>query len=119
MSTLIQVLQKGTEFLIDTSDRAGKGTHHIKFCHKDSMGVFQHGVTSEGVLQMMISRYQSLVEKDDSPENIRVLLFLRQALDSVQSRNMNKLKRRNESTGNGLPVQAGSEQDRQQIEPGA
>jgi len=119
MSALIQVLQKGTEYLVDTSDRAAKGTLHIRFCHKDSMGIFQHGVTSEGILQMMISRYQSLVEKDDSPENIRVLLFLRQALDSVQNRNYNKMKKRNESTGNGLSVQIGSEPGRQQVQPGS
>lgn len=111
MSTLIQVLQKGTEYLVDTSDRAAKGTLHIRFCHKDSMGVFQHGVTSEGIIQMLINRYQALVEKDDSPENIRTLLFLRQALDSVQSRNINKLRKRNESSGNGIPVQTGGGPD--------
>lgn len=111
MSTLIQVLQKGTEYLLDTSDRAAKGTLHVKFCHKDNMGIFKHGTTSEAVLQMMINRYQFLIEKDDSTENIQVLLFLRQALQAVQNRNINKIRRKNESTRDGVPVQTGSQQD--------
>lgn len=117
--TLIQVLKKGTEYLVDTSDRAAKKTIHIVFCHKDNFGIFQHGVTSEGILQMMISRYQHLIEKDDSTENIRALLFLRQALEAVQNRNFNKLKRRNDSSGDGLSVSSGGESGRQQIHPGA
>src|SRR4051812_24735115 len=103
MENQIQILKKGVEFLIDTSNRAAQETMHVKFCHKDDMGYFQNGITSEGLMQVLISRYQYLVEKDSSIENKRVLLFLNQAYDSIKTRKALKQLMKDEYKRNGLP----------------
>lgn len=108
----IQVLKKGVEFLIDTSDRLIKKPVHIVFCHKDVEGKFQNGVTSEDLLDMLISRHSMLADKDPSHENINTLLHLRQARDWMRTRNQLKMQKRktNDHQGNGLSVPAGGEQ---------
>lgn len=104
----MQILSRGTEYLLFGSDREESGKPvHIQFCHKNSMGQFVNGMTSEEMMQMMIDRQQHLVEKDTCTENIQTLLYLKQAADCMNQRNLNKMKKKkNESTGNGVSVQA-------------
>jgi hypothetical protein len=104
--------RKGVEYLLDTSDKTGNTPKvHLKFCSKNEYDQFEHGVTSEEVLRAMVDRYTCLVEKDDSIENIRTLMFLKQAYEEMTRRNYNKLKTRsrNDSSGNGPTVQGGNQ----------
>ena len=107
MENSIQILQKGIEFLIDTASVPTEKLH-VTFCHKDQYGFFKNGVTSEGLLQMLISRYQFLVDKDPSIENKKVLYHLNQSYDTVKSRRALKQILKDEHKRNGLSVSAGS-----------
>lgn len=100
---------KGREYLLETSNTKNDSADlfQIKFCHKNEIGQFVHGVTSEEVLKMMVERYKYLVDKDGSTENIRALLHLQQAYQAITDRNYNRIKKknRNDQPRNGIPVQ--------------
>jgi hypothetical protein len=106
----MQVLIPGVEYLLDTSDKPDPKNFHFTFCHKNGEGKFVNGNTSEEVMKMMINRYQFLVQKDSSTENIQTLLFLKRAYESMSSRNFNKIKNRqnNGHQSNGVSVPAAS-----------
>lgn len=103
----MRVLQVGVEYTLDTSDKPDPKEFHVKFCHKSGDGSFVNGITSEEVMKMMINRYQHLVHKDPSTENIQALLFLKRAYEAINSRNFTKIKNRNGYQGNGVSVQDG------------
>jgi len=102
----MQILRPGIEYLLDTSHKPTPEGFHVTFCHKDVEGRFVNGITSEEVMKMMVNRYQHLVNKDPSTENIQALLFMKRAYEAITSRNYNKIKNRNEHSGNGVSVQA-------------
>jgi hypothetical protein len=99
----IQVIKPGIEYLLDTSDKPAKGVLHVVFCHKDN-GVFKHGITSEVILKMLIDRQKHLFDKDPSTDNSRALLFLTQALQSINNRNYLKMKRRDDYKATNISV---------------
>jgi hypothetical protein len=102
----IQILKKGVEYLVDTTNRAAKETLYIRFCHKDATtSLFINGVTSEGLMQVLIDRYNTLVQKDNSPQNVQTLLFLRHAYDSVKSRKALKRLVNDDHKTTGVAVQ--------------
>lgn len=107
----MQILKRGTEYLLGGSDRVGaEKPLYLKFCHKNAEGAFVNGMTSEEVMEMMIDRQQFLIEKDSSAENIQALLNLRKALDCMKARNSNKMhkKKISDSARNGISLQAKS-----------
>ena len=108
----IEIVEKGISFLVFTSNWLKRESIPIVFCHKDRNGDFQNGLTSEGILLVLISRHQHLVNKDSSTENVKALLFLQQAYEAIKNRRAYKRLAKDEYKRNGLSVQAGSEPGR-------
>ena len=52
---------------------------------------------------MLISRQQYLVDKDNSSENIKALLFMKQSLEAINSRKENKKILKDDYKRNGTP----------------
>jgi len=105
----IEIVERGIKFIVFTSNRIEKEPIHIDFCHKDKDGKFQNGITSEGLLLVLISRHKHLVYKDNCTENIRTLLFLQQAYEAIKSRKDNKRQLKDDYKKNDIPVSSGGE----------
>lgn len=102
----MEIVKKGIHYIAN-----GTNGHSLEvvFCHKDETGKFVNGLTNEEMIDIMINRFVHLVEKASSEENIQCLLLTRQIKAGLQTRNKNKLKRKeDENTRSSLPVQVTS-----------
>ena len=108
----MQIIKPGVHYLAaGTNDF----TQEILFCHKDENGKFVEGLTNEGLMDVLIHRFNHLVSKNDLPSNMQILVFLKQARMQMSQRNKEKLNYRrahNDSSRAGLSVQASGGSDR-------
>jgi hypothetical protein len=100
----VTIVKAGVCFKLKTSNRVRDEHIDLQFCHKDHNGTFQNGITSEGMIQALLSRHEYLVAKDSSTENVRVLLFLRQAYDALKERKNNKRLSKNDNKTDSISV---------------
>lgn len=81
----------------------------IHFCHKDKDGKFVEGITNEELANILYHRFRTLVEKQDSKENVQCLVHAREIIAQLKERHKNKLqKKTNDNSRNGISVQASS-----------
>lgn len=107
------IVQEGIKYMLATSSKNKPESVSIVFCHRDTNGFFQEGITSEELLKCLISRHTCLVNKDNSTENITTLLHLKEALTSIKNRRDKKMIKikNNEYSRNDIPVQTTGTED--------
>lgn len=108
----MQVIKAGVHYVAAGTNNY---TQDILFCHKDENGKFVEGLTNEGLMDVLIHRFNHLVSKNDLPCNMQILVFLKQARMQMNQRNKEKLNYRrihNDSSRTGIPVQASGGGDR-------
>jgi hypothetical protein len=86
---MINVIEPGKKFQI--TDSAGNQLD-IVFCHKDKDGAFVHGITTEDLMDVLVSRARHFtIDKGrDTQENLNELTHLKQAQQWGRQRNHKK-----------------------------
>lgn len=98
----MQLVKKGIHFIAEGSNAF---VMDIMFCHKNDDGKFVDGLTNEEMVDVMIARFQHLVEKFNSTENINCLHLARKMKVELQERNKLKIKRKSDDNSrNSVPV---------------
>jgi carboxypeptidase C (cathepsin A) len=88
---MITVVEPGKRFQI--KDSAGASVD-LTFFHKSKEGNYIDGITSEDLLEVLVSRVRHFTvdQGKDSEENLKSLIHLKQALQWMRQRNYKKLK---------------------------